>query len=125
MKTILLSSLFILLGGFICFSQDNGKQVESMVIAKITKNGDTHKKIIEIHTANEDAVQNLVDSLENAHGEGAVEINVIKLPGFGGNSPFNWIELDDLGDFEHIFEMGDQMKWMDMEDIVDKIENIK
>jgi membrane-associated protease RseP (regulator of RpoE activity) len=119
MKTILLSSILVLFAGFISFGQDNGKPGETMVITKIIKNGDTNKKIIEILTTDEDAVDNLVDSLEDVHGEDNVEINVIKLPGFGGDSPFNWIELEDLGDFQHIFEMGDQMKWMDMEEIVD------
>ena len=119
MKVILLSSVFLLLTGFLSVGQESDENVN---VKTIVTDGDHGQKIVQIITSEdseEGYIQGLVDSLMDQYGSENVVLNVIRIPGMGGISSFNWMEFEGMEELEHIFEMGDNMKWMGVEDIED------
>lgn len=134
MRTFLLAACCLAFGALTAQAQENADQLppssENIIIAKIKKDGKADQKIIEVYTSGAEETQRLVDSIMKVHGEGMVELNVIKLPEIYENMSFEWNGVEDMDDIEaleRVFEMGEHMKWMDVEDFTDiaDIEDLK
>jgi membrane-associated protease RseP (regulator of RpoE activity) len=117
MKTYLLSLMMISMAAGTAIGQD---QSTHTMVRTIIENDDSGKKTIEIITSEDEAsIQALVDSLLKDADHDKVEINVIRMPGMEIQAPFQWMGMDGIEDLEHVFEMGDLMKWFGAEDLED------